>query len=558
MSDAAARTARAARRAPTGSTPVLGGHARPRAAACSAAAPARPGSGDPSGSATRCHSFDTRLGRGRRRRANLRAGSASGIRCIPRSDRGAVRGRCWSSCPRPAASAWSETWSAIRAQPCVSERRFERCSRIVPTAIRPTRSCMADRGGCEVNDTALEDSVNAWRLETPGARRLAADRAGRGPEQVLHGLGGLPRERARTTFSRAHRARVPRPPAAHRGRRERRALVRDAKAGGRSGCARTRGEHEGAGGPACARRPARPRGAHARPRPRRRRRRDRVPEQGPLDVGDARPDVRERRCASVYNEWAWRGVRRLQRPHLADGRDRAGRPRRSARRDRVGRARGLPRPHACRASRTGGRPTPSSRNYNLPEFDRLWAAISDVDLPITFHVSTGRDPRAARGSGGAVINYVDPLARADDGAGREPLRAPACSSASRSSASRPSKRASAGCRGRSRRWTRRYRKHHMWAFPKLELLPSEYYRRQGFASFQEDAAGSRRSPSSSAWSTTSCGRTTTRTTRASWPHSARGDRAHDGPPDRRLAREDPRAQRGAPVQARRCGLSRRV
>ena len=34
-----------------------------------------------------------------------------------------------------------------------------------------------------------------------------------------------------------------------------------------------------------------------------------------------------------------------------------------------------------------------------------------------------------------------------------------------------------------------YRKHHMWAFPKLELLPSEYYRRQGFSSFQEDAAG---------------------------------------------------------------------
>jgi len=34
-----------------------------------------------------------------------------------------------------------------------------------------------------------------------------------------------------------------------------------------------------------------------------------------------------------------------------------------------------------------------------------------------------------------------------------------------------------------------YRKHHMWAFPRLDLLPSEYYRRQGFSSFQEDAAG---------------------------------------------------------------------
>src|SRR5262245_50164015 len=36
-------------------------------------------------------------------------------------------------------------------------------------------------------------------------------------------------------------------------------------------------------------------------------------------------------------------------------------------------------------------------NYNLPVFDPLWAAIRDADLAITFHVSTGRDPRAARG-----------------------------------------------------------------------------------------------------------------------------------------------------------------
>ena len=45
-------------------------------------------------------------------------------------------------------------------------------------------------------------------------------------------------------------------------------------------------------------------------------------------------------------------------------------------------------------------------NYNLPHFDPLWAAIQDANLPITFHVSTGRDPRAARGNGGAVVNYV--------------------------------------------------------------------------------------------------------------------------------------------------------
>jgi predicted TIM-barrel fold metal-dependent hydrolase len=34
-----------------------------------------------------------------------------------------------------------------------------------------------------------------------------------------------------------------------------------------------------------------------------------------------------------------------------------------------------------------------------------------------------------------------------------------------------------------------YRKHHMWVQPKLPMLPGEYFRRQGFASFQEDRPG---------------------------------------------------------------------
>ena len=127
-------------------------------------------------------------------------------------------------------------------------------------------------------------------------------------------------------------------------------------------------------------------------------------------------------------------------------------------------------------------------NYNLPEFDWLWAAVTDVDLPITFHVSTGRDPRAARGHGGAVVNYVthslsptmEPVANLcgsgvlarfpqvrfatiEAGIGWVPWALEAMDEA--------------------------YKKHHMWAFPKLDLLPSEYYRRQGFSSFQEDAAG---------------------------------------------------------------------
>ena len=34
-----------------------------------------------------------------------------------------------------------------------------------------------------------------------------------------------------------------------------------------------------------------------------------------------------------------------------------------------------------------------------------------------------------------------------------------------------------------------YRKHHMWVRPKLQGLPSDYYRKHAFASFQEDPTG---------------------------------------------------------------------
>jgi predicted TIM-barrel fold metal-dependent hydrolase len=46
------------------------------------------------------------------------------------------------------------------------------------------------------------------------------------------------------------------------------------------------------------------------------------------------------------------------------------------------------------------------RNYNQAEFEPLWCAIEDVELPVTIHVSTGRDPRASSDPGGAVINYA--------------------------------------------------------------------------------------------------------------------------------------------------------
>ena len=127
-------------------------------------------------------------------------------------------------------------------------------------------------------------------------------------------------------------------------------------------------------------------------------------------------------------------------------------------------------------------------NYNLPHFDPMWRLIEETDQAITFHVSTGRDPRAARGNGGAVINYVthslaptiEPVANlcasgvlerfkklrfatVEAGIGWVPWLMTAMDEA--------------------------YRKHHMWVRPKLQGLPSDYFKAHGLATFQEDPVG---------------------------------------------------------------------
>jgi predicted TIM-barrel fold metal-dependent hydrolase len=150
-------------------------------------------------------------------------------------------------------------------------------------------------------------------------------------------------------------------------------------------------------------------------------------------------------------------------------------------------------------------------NYNLPMFDPLWTVIQDVNLPATFHVSTGRDPRAARGNGGAVINYVSHSL--------SPTIEPVANLCASGVFERfPRLRAATIEAGIG--WIawflgamdEAYKKHHFWVRPKLKRLPSEYYREHCWASFQEDPGS--RSPSPCTWPTASCGVTTTRTTRA--------------------------------------------
>ena len=131
---------------------------------------------------------------------------------------------------------------------------------------------------------------------------------------------------------------------------------------------------------------------------------------------------------------------------------------------------------------------PRERNYNLPEFDPIWAALQDTDMPATFHVSTGRNPTTARGPGGAVANYVSHCCTTNI----EPLVLLCASGICERFPSLRFAVVESGIGWVS--WSleamdEAYRKHHMWAKPKLPELPSYYFRRQGYATFGEDRSG---------------------------------------------------------------------
>lgn len=126
--------------------------------------------------------------------------------------------------------------------------------------------------------------------------------------------------------------------------------------------------------------------------------------------------------------------------------------------------------------------------YNMPLYDPLWAAIQDAGLPINFHVGTGKDPRTATGSGGAIINYVwHAFATAI-----EPVVQLCASGVCERFPGLKFVTVEAGIGWLG--WTlwtmdEGYKKHHFWVAPKLPMLPSDYFRRQGYASFQDDPIG---------------------------------------------------------------------
>lgn len=127
-------------------------------------------------------------------------------------------------------------------------------------------------------------------------------------------------------------------------------------------------------------------------------------------------------------------------------------------------------------------------NYNLPHFDPMWRLIEETDQTLTFHVSTGRDPRAARGNGGAIINYVTHSLA--------PTIEPVANLCASGVLERFKKLRFAAVEA-GIGWVpwlmcamdEAYRKHHMWVRPKLQGLPSDYFKAHGMATFQEDPVG---------------------------------------------------------------------
>lgn len=130
-----------------------------------------------------------------------------------------------------------------------------------------------------------------------------------------------------------------------------------------------------------------------------------------------------------------------------------------------------------------------SPNYNWPDYDRLWAALQDHDLTVTYHVATGKDPRGVKKTGGTMINYVVHALT--------PAVEPTVSMCAAGILERFPKLRVATIEANAG-WVpwmlqlmdEAYKKHHFWIpqNERMKQLPSEYYRSNCFCSFGEDKA----------------------------------------------------------------------
>jgi len=129
-----------------------------------------------------------------------------------------------------------------------------------------------------------------------------------------------------------------------------------------------------------------------------------------------------------------------------------------------------------------------SGGYNLACHEPLWAALAQTGLPVCFHAGTGKDPRTARGHGGAIINYV---VHAMNTVVQPVVELCASGVFDRHPGLRfVTVEAGIGWIPYTL-WAmdHGHDKHGFWVSPKLKNRPSDYFRQHGHATFQEDPTG---------------------------------------------------------------------
>ena len=134
--------------------------------------------------------------------------------------------------------------------------------------------------------------------------------------------------------------------------------------------------------------------------------------------------------------------------------------------------------------------TMSERPYNLPDYEPLWAAVADTGVVLSLHAFTEsedtypEDWGEEEGVGGALTHMAMSMAR-----GQNPVALLISSGALER---HPGLRfAVVECGAGWLAWLlyvmdEQVRKKHMWIRPRLELLPSQYFLRQGHVTFGDD------------------------------------------------------------------------
>ncbi len=133
--------------------------------------------------------------------------------------------------------------------------------------------------------------------------------------------------------------------------------------------------------------------------------------------------------------------------------------------------------------------------YNRPEYEPFWAAIEEMSVPISFHTLTrGENPRVLgegeEDSYGADFIFIN--------LGMAEAMSPLCMLVGSGVLQRHPqlKFVLVECGTGWLAWflnsmDEMYHKRHMWHRPKLELAPSEFFKRQGHITFSDDEIGLR-------------------------------------------------------------------